>query len=143
MVIVDNLNENVAKLNEDFQKANKHESKCIITSLKQSLSDALTYKLPCMEDELICKYIDSFGLGISETERKKLVTIVAGYPLAVNMICASAKDDLFSISELLSDGVLQNLEDEHNQRLSERIVRKIYDKYGLRYGSPWIVHQAC
>ena len=129
LVIVDNLNENVAKLNEDFQKANKHESKCIITSLKQSLSDALTYKLPCMEDELICKYIDSFGLSISETERKKLVTLVAGYPLAVNMICASAKDDLFSISELLSDGVLQNLEDEHNQRLSERIVRKIYDKY--------------
>lgn len=129
LVIVDNLNENVAKLNEDFQKANKHESKCIITSLKQSLSDALTYKLPCMEDELICKYIDSFGLGISETERKKLVTLVAGYPLAVNMICASAKDDLFSIGELLSDGALQKLEDEHNQRLSERIVRKIYDKY--------------
>lgn len=129
LVIVDNLNENVAKLNEDFQKSNKHESKCIITSLKQSLSDALTYKLPCMEDELICKYIDSFGLGISETERKKLVTLVAGYPLAVNMICASAKDNLYSIGELLSDGALQNLEDEHNQRLSERIVRKIYDKY--------------
>lgn len=129
LVIVDNLNENVAKLNEDFQKANKHESKCIITSLKQSLNDALTYKLPCMEDELICKYIDSFGLSISETERKKLVTLVAGYPLAVNMICASAKDDLFSIGELLSDGALQKLEDEHNQRLSERIVRKIYDKY--------------
>lgn len=129
LVIVDNLNENVAKLNEHFQKANKHESKCIITSLKQSLSDALTYKLPCMEDELICKYIDSFGLSISETERKKLVTLVAGYPLAVNMICASAKDDLFSIGELLSDGALQKLEDEHNQRLSERIVRKIYDKY--------------
>lgn len=129
LVIVDNLNENVAKLNEDFQKANKYESKCIITSLKQSLSDALTYKLPCMEDELICKYIDSFGLSISETERKKLVTLVAGYPLAVNMICASAKDDLFSIGELLSDGALQKLEDEHNQRLSERIVRKIYDKY--------------
>lgn len=129
LVIVDNLNENVAKLNEDFQKANKHESKCIITSLKQSLSDALTYKLPCMEDELICKYIDSFGLSISETERKNLVTLVAGYPLAVNMICASAKDDLFSIGELLSDGALQKLEDEHNQRLSERIVRKIYDKY--------------
>lgn len=129
LVIVDNLNENVAKLNEDFQKANKHESKCIITSLKQSLSDALTYKLPCMEDELICKYIDSFGLSISETERKKLVTLVAGYPLAVNMICASAKDELFSIGELLSDGALQKLEDEHNQRLSERIVRKIYDKY--------------
>lgn len=129
LVIVDNLNENVAKLNEGFQKANKHESKCIITSLKQSLSDALTYKLPCMEDELICKYIDSFGLSISETERKKLVTLVAGYPLAVNMICASAKDDLFAIGELLSDGALQKLEDEHNQRLSERIVRKIYDKY--------------
>lgn len=129
LLIVDNLNENVAKLNEDFQKANKHESKCIITSLKQSLSDALTFKLPCMEDELICKYIDSFGLSISETERKKLVTLVAGYPLAVNMICASAKDDLFSIGELLSDGALQKLEDEHNQRLSERIVRKIYDKY--------------
>lgn len=129
LVIIDNLNENVTKLCEAFQKSNKHGSKCIITSWKQSLSDALTYKLPCMENELICKYIDSYSLGISEEEKHGLIKLVAGYPLAVNMICASAKDGLFSICELLSDGALQNLEDEHNQRLSERIVKKIYDKY--------------
>ena len=129
LVIVDNLNENIGKLNEDFQKANKHDSKCIITSLKQSLNDDQAYKLPYMEDELIVKYIDSFSLSISEEVKNGFIKFVAGYPLAINMICASVKGGMFSIDELLSDDALQNLEDEHNQRLSERIVRKIYDKY--------------
>lgn len=129
LVIVDNLNENVAKLNEDFQKANKHDSRCIITSLKHSLNGDQAYQLPFMENELVRRYIDSFSLGISEEAKNGFIKLAAGYPLAINMICASVKGGMFSIDELLSDDALQNLEDEHNQRLSERIVRKIYDKY--------------
>lgn len=129
LVIIDNLNDNVTKLSEAFQNANKHDSKCIITSLKQNFSDAYTYKLPYMEDELVSKYIDSFCLGISDEEKHGLLKLVTGYPLAVNMVCASAKEGDFSIGDLLIDNDLQDLEDDHNRRLSERIIGKIYNRY--------------
>ena len=55
--------------------------------------------------------------------------MVAGYPLAINMICSLVKNGFFQINDLLTDGALQKIEDEHNQRLSKRIIGKIYDKY--------------
>lgn len=129
LVIVDNLNEKVRDFCEAFQTANKHDSKCIITSLKQNLRNEQTYELPYMEDEFVGYHIDSFELNLSESEKNKLIRLVSGYPLAINMICSSVKEGLFSINDLLADGALQELEEEHNQRLSERIVGKIYDKY--------------
>ena len=129
LVIIDNLNENVRDFCEAFQTSNKHDSKCIITSLKQNLKNEQTYKLPYMEDEFVGNHIDSFELNLSESEKNRLIRLVSGYPLAINMICSSVKEGLFSINDLLADGALQNLEEEHNQRLSERIVGKIYDKY--------------
>ena len=45
------------------------------------------------------------------------------------MICSLVKEGCFLINELLADGALQDLEEEHNQRLSERIVGKIYNQY--------------
>lgn len=129
LLIVDNLNENVRDFCEAFQTANKHDSKCIITSLKQNLRNEQTYKLPYMEDVFVGNHIDSYELNMSESEKNRLIRLVSGYPLAINMICSSVKEGLFSINDLLADGVLQDLEEEHNQRLSERIVGKIYDKY--------------
>ena len=72
LIIVDNLNDNVDAFSKDFQKANKHDSKCIITSLKQNLKDEQTYRLPYMEEELIDRYISNYGIGLSETDQKNL-----------------------------------------------------------------------
>ena len=129
LLIFDNLNENVVEFFEAFCRANKNGSKCIITSLKQNLNSAQTYHFPYMEACLSEKYIDSFGLPISKQEKKELIKLVAGYPLAINMICSLVKDNVFTVGELLADEALQDLEDEHNQRLSERIIGKIYNRY--------------
>lgn len=129
LVVVDNLNENVVEFREAFQKANMHDSKCIITSLKHNLQKGQTYELPYMNEELVGEYIDSFKLNLSESDKNSLIRLVSGYPLAINMICSSVKEGLFSINDLLADGALQDLEEEHNQRLSERIVGKIYNQY--------------
>lgn len=129
LVVVDNLNENVVEFREAFQKANMHDSKCIITSLKHNLQKGQTYELPYMNEELVGEYIDSFKLNLSESDKNSLIRLVSGYPLAVNMICSLVKEGCFNVEELLADGALQDLEEEHNQRLSERIVGKIYNQY--------------
>lgn len=117
LVVVDNLNENVVEFREAFQKANMHDSKCIITSLKHNLQKGQTYELPYMNEELVGEYIDSFKLNLSESDKNSLIRLVSGYPLAVNMICSLVKEGCFNVEELLADGALQDLEEEHNQRL--------------------------
>lgn len=129
LVVVDNLNDNVIDFCETFLNANKHDSKCILTSLKHNLKDEQTYELPYMDEEQVGKHIESFELYLSESEKNNLIRLVSGYPLAVNMICSLVKERCFLINELLADGALQDLEEEHNQRLSERIVGKIYNQY--------------
>lgn len=129
LVVVDNLNENVVEFREAFQNANMHDSKCIITSLKHNLQKGQTYELPYMNEELVGEYIDSFKLNLSDSDKNSLIRLVSGYPLAVNMICSLVKEGCFLINELLADGALQDLEEEHNKRLSERIVGKIYNQY--------------
>lgn len=129
LVIVDNLNENVLRFRDEYHTANKHDSRCIITTLKQHLASEQTYILPYMQEDLIKNVIDSFCLQIVKKDRDKLVKLTAGYPLAVNMVCSLIEDGAFSIDELLEEGALQELEDDRNKRISERIIGKIYEKY--------------
>lgn len=130
LVIVDNLNENVLQFRDEYNTANKHESRCIVTTLKQHLSNEQTYNLPYMQENLIGNVIDSFCLdNITNIDRDKLIKLTAGYPLAVTMVCSLIKDGEFSVDDLLEEGALQELEDDRNKRISERIIGKIYERY--------------
>ena len=129
LVIVDNLNENVAQFRDEYNTANKHGSRCIITTLKQQLPKEQTYVLPYMQEELINNVIDSFDLQIVQSDRVKLINLTGGYPLAVTMVCSLVKDGDFSIDDLLDKCALQKLEDGRNKRISERIIGMIYEKY--------------
>lgn len=129
LVIVDNLNENVSQFQDEYNAANKHESKCVITTLKQHLTNEQTYRLPYMLKSLVRNVIDSFGLSITEADKDRILQLTAGYPLAVIMVCSLIKYDDISMEDLLEESRLQELEDEHNKRLSERIIGKIYERY--------------
>ena len=129
LVIVDNLNENVTQFRDEYDKANKYGSRCIITTLKQQLPKEQTYVLPYMQQELINNVIDSFDLQIAQSDREKLIDLTAGYSLAITIVCSLVKDGLFSMDDLLDEGALQELEDGRNKRISERLIGKIYEKY--------------
>lgn len=130
LVIVDNLNDNVLQFRDEYNTANKHESRCIVTTLKQQFDTEQTYNLPYMQEDLIGNVIDSFSLdNITNIDRDKLVKLTAGYPLAVTMVCSLIKEGDFSVDDLLEEGALQDLEDDRNKRISERIIGKIYERY--------------
>lgn len=69
-------------IRDEYNTANKHDSRCIITTLKQHLASEQTYILPYMQEDLIKNVIDSFCLQIVKKDRDKLVKLTAGYPLA-------------------------------------------------------------
>ena len=73
LVIVDNLNDNVLQFRDEYNTANKHESRCIVTTLKQQFDTEQTYNLPYMQEDLIGNVIDSFSLdNITNIDRDKL-----------------------------------------------------------------------
>lgn len=130
LVIVDNLNDNVLQFRDEYNTANKHESRCIVTTLKQQFDTEQTYNLPYMQEDLIGNVIDSFSLdNITKIDRDRLIKLTAGYPLAVTMVCSLIKEGDFSVDDLLEEGALQDLEDDRNKRISERIIGKIYERY--------------
>lgn len=130
LVIVDNLNDNVLQFRDEYNTANKHDSRCIVTTLKQQFDNEQTYNLPYMQEDLIGNVIDSFCLdNFTKMDRDKLIKLTAGYPLAVTMVCSLIKEGDFSIDDLLEEGALQDLEDDRNKRISERIIGKIYERY--------------
>ena len=131
LVIVDNLNDNVLQFRDEYNTANKHESRCIVTTIKQQFDNEQTYNLPYMQEDLIGNVIDSFCLedNITQIDRDKLIKLTAGYPLAVTMVCSLIKEGDFSVDDLLEEGALQELEDDRNKRISERIIGKIYERY--------------
>lgn len=130
LVIVDNLNDNVLQFRDEYNTANKHESRCIVTTLKQQFDTEQTYNLPYMQEDLIGNVIDSFSLdNITKIDRDKLIKLTAGYPLAVTMVCSLIKEGDFSVDDLLEEGALQDLEDDRNKKISERIIGKIYERY--------------
>lgn len=131
LVIVDNLNDNVLQFRDEYNTANKHESRCIVTTIKQQFDNEQTYNLPYMQEDLIGNVIDSFCLedNITKIDIDKLIKLTAGYPLAVTMVCSLIKEGDFSVDDLLEEGALQELEDDRNKRISERIIGKIYERY--------------
>lgn len=107
LVIVDNLNDNVLQFRDEYNTANKHESRCIVTTLKQQFDTEQTYNLPYMQEDLIGNVIDSFSLdNITNIDRDKLIKLTAGYPLAVTMVCSLIKEGDFSVDDLLEEGAL-------------------------------------
>lgn len=127
LVIIDNLNENVNDLSSDFLKSNKHDSKCIITTIQRHFTDA--YQLPYMQEETASELIDRFQIDIQADDKYRLMQVTTGYPLAINMICSLVAGGEFTIAELLEDGALYDIEDDRSQKLPQRIIGKIFEKY--------------
>lgn len=129
LVVVDNLNENVRRFVELFMSNNKSQSKCIITSLEKDVVDEECYPLPFMTNEQISNVIDNSGLNFPKEKKEALIALVAGYPLALDIICSLVKNGEMDLDDLLSDDALRMIEDDRHQKLTNRIIAKIYAKY--------------
>lgn len=92
LVVVDNLNENVRRFVELFKSNNKKQSKCIITSLEKEVANEECYSLPFMTCEQIGSIIDNYHLDLLNDQKNALIALVAGYPLAIDIICSLVKN---------------------------------------------------
>ncbi len=125
LLIVDNLNVNVNEFISLFTESNKHNSKCLITSLQRNIETSNSYNLLFVETEIAKKILLSSKTLPNDTQLSTIVNEVSGYPLVLNLIVSAIDVDDFSWDEIINELVnLKDFPDSKNQKLSERIIGK-------------------
>lgn len=125
LLIVDNLNVNVNEFVSLFAESNKHNSKCLITSLQRNIETSNSYNLLFVEAEIAKKILLSSKTLPNDTQLTTIVNEVSGYPLVLNLIVSAIDVDDFSWDEIINELVnLKDFPDSKNQKLSERIIGK-------------------
>lgn len=125
VLILDNFNENLNELKQQFDEYNKKSSVCLITSLQQNLPKN-AYSLNYLSDE-ISKNI------LSETENKPsneiandIIKYINGYPLLLNIIRDNVENEDDTWEEILEDikNIVKIDDPEKNKKISIRILEK-------------------
>jgi len=125
ILILDNFNENLNELKQQFDEYNIKNSVCLITSLQQNLPKN-AYSLNYLSDE-ISKNI------LSETENKPsneiandIIKYIDGYPLLLNIIRDNVENEDDTWEEILEDikNIVKIDDSEKNKKISIRILEK-------------------
>lgn len=125
LIIVDNLNVNVSEFVSLFTASNKHNSKCVITSLQRNLEPTSSYNLSFIETEIARKILLNSKTRPSDIQIETIISEVSGYPLVLNLIVSAIDVDDFSWDDILNElANLKDFSDSKNQKLSERIIGK-------------------
>ena len=125
LIIIDNLNKNVPELIELFNKSNKHNSKCIISSLQRNVPQSNAFELSFLERDIAEKILLNTKIKAEPNHIESILNEISGYPLVLNLIISAIEVDDFTWDEIINE--IQNLKDfpdSKNQKLSQRIVGK-------------------
>jgi hypothetical protein len=108
-----------------FAKSNKHNSKCIITSLQRNIETKNSYNLLFVETEIAKKILSNSKTQPSDTQLTTIINEVSGYPLVLNLIVSAIEVDDFSWDDIINEiANLKDFPDSKNVKLSERIIGK-------------------
>ncbi len=125
LLIVDNLNSNVNEFMTLFNDSNKHNSKCIITSLQRNVSSSDSYSLSFLDDEIAKKILYNSKNPPTDEQVNQIIKEVLGYPLLLNLIVSAVEVDDFSWDEITDEiKNLKDFPDSKNTKLSHRIIGK-------------------
>jgi hypothetical protein len=124
ILILDNFNNNIKSIMEEFESSNNHESICLITSLSKSLGSKNSHHIGYLPDELSYEI-----LGGKNDITEKIVSYCKGYPLILKHIRNAVDDEFYTWDKILI--LIQNenismLEDEREDgSIAKRILSKL------------------
>lgn len=125
LLIIDNLNSNVNEFIRLFNFSNKHNSKCIITSLQRDLPPSHAYKLLFLDRDIAEKILYGTKIEPNTEYVELIINEISGYPLVLNLIISAIEVDDFTWEDIINEiKNLKNFPDSRNIKLSQRIVGK-------------------
>lgn len=126
ILILDNFNENLNALKNQFEDFNKKESVCLITSLQQNLCHENSYELRFMSPDTSKQILFETDNPPSEKIANSIIEYVDGYPLVLNIIRDSVEKEDYTWEDILEDikSVVKIEDQEKNKKIATRILER-------------------
>ncbi|SOD12266.1 hypothetical protein [Pedobacter xixiisoli] len=132
LLILDNFNQNVRQIVQDFKNLNKLNSKCLITSLEISLPKKEAFHLGYLNREQSEKILNSCSVPPNSSQLDVLLDFVGGYPLILNILKSNIDDGSFEWGDVINElGLIHSLSDPEmlNKNIASRIIGFVKDKF--------------
>lgn len=131
-IVVDNLNKNLNRVKEQFDKFNKKGSKCIITSLQRDFKGNFAYHLEFLQPNSAMQILMQADDELKLEQAEQIVHRIGGYPLMLNLTKAAVNCGDYTWDEIIKMNELTEIPDEReNNSFAKRIIGKYYDSYPL------------
>ncbi len=130
LIVVDNLNDNVETLKDNFLSKSKNGSKCIVTSLQLNVSPAEAFNLKYLSDAVSKEILSDCKVEPTEEQLDYVLANVAGYPLLLKLAKNAVENGDLSWDEIVSISNLTEIDDnEKNEVFAQRIVGRYKDRF--------------
>ena len=125
ILILDNFNENLNELKQQFDEYNKKDSVCLMTSLQQNLLKN-SYSLNYLSGKISKNILSETENRPSNEIASSIINYINGYPLLLNIIRDNVENEDYTWEEILEDikNIVKIDDPEKNKKISIRILEK-------------------
>lgn len=125
ILILDNFNENLNELKQQFDEYNKKDSVCLITSVQENLPKN-AYSLNYLSDEISKNILSETENKPSDAIANDIIKYIDGYPLLLNIIRDNVENEDDTWEVILEDikNIVKIDDPEKNKKISIRILEK-------------------
>lgn len=130
LVVVDNLNENVERLHNEFLEKSKKGSKCLVTSLQLNVNPSDAFNLKHLSDDVSKEFLTDCNVPPTDEQLTRVLNNVEGYPLLLKLAKKAVENGYMTWDEIVAISNLTEIDDdERNITFAARIVGRYKDRY--------------
>lgn len=130
LFIVDNLNENVKDLLDNFSKYNGNGSRCIVSSLQRNVGHESSYNLSYVSDEVSRAILCDCDVKPTESQLESILRQITGYPLLLELAKNAVVNEEMTWDDINSVSNMTEInDDEKNEVFAQRIVGKYKERF--------------
>lgn len=130
LIVIDNLNDNVNNIMEQFKNINKNKSKLIITSLQKDCKDTESFKLNGVENVVSKQILNESNTRPNSVQMDIIIEKVNGYPLVLNLIKNGINNNDFCWEDIIGDiDDIHSISDENNKKICNRLIGRYISSF--------------
>lgn len=137
-IVVDNLNEGVGDLLNNFNNYNTKGSKCIVTSLQKNVENDICFNLSYVSDEISREILCDCDVKPTEKQLDGILCQIKGYPLLLELSKKAVANEEMSWEDIVRESNMTGINDvEKNEVFAQRLL----GRYKSRFADMFILLQ--
>lgn len=130
LIIIDNLNDDVRELMNNFRNYNKKGSKCIVSSLQRNVGPDNSYNLTYVSSDISREILLDCPIPPTDEQLDSILSNITGYPLLLELSKNAVADEEMTWDDVINESNLTGIDDkEKNITFASRIVGRYKEKF--------------